>query len=417
MKSKFKYHILLLLIGIINLIVLNYLLQLNSQQLILNDSLNYIESAQFLYNDFKAHYYRPFVMAFITGLPLLFSNSVAYLSDFSLIVNVFSWLSTTLILFEIAKHYLVPKKAFYISIIYLFLIGTSTVLFDLLSESIYIFTLTLAYYLLLEYYKSKNFSYLSIGLSLVVISMLIRPGAKFLAIIAILFFLRNLIKNLKDRSIVFLYSSILLVLIQCFAVKVTYGNFKISYIDSYTYYNYLGAKSEMFKNNKYVQEFNSSERDKYLTQFSYEEANSIAQKDFINQLTNNTFNVFKAYIDDLHHNTTDGSSRLLTSENISKTSYFEFLKKVFFYISKFQNITLTFIGFFLSLYFISKGYRRAKFSFLVAGFILYTIFISGVSCAQGDRFHIVTYPFVLILIAKIWSIKIKSKPFFALLRK
>lgn len=173
----------------------------------------------------------------------------------------------------------------------------------------------------------------------------------------------------------------------------------------------------MFKNNNYSQEFNSSERDKYLTQFSYDEANSIAQKDFINQLINNTTNVFKAYVDDLHHNTTDGSSRLLTSENISKTSYFEFLKKVFFFISKIQNITLTFIGFFLSLYFISKGYRKAKFSFLVAGFILYTIFISGVSCAQGDRFHIVTYPFVLILIAKIWSIKIKSKPFFVPLQK
>jgi len=163
LKSKFKYHILLLLIGLINLIVLNYLLQLNSQQLILNDSLNYIESAQFLYNDFKAHYYRPFVMAFITGLPLLFSNSVTYLYDFSLIVNVISWLSTTLILFEIAKHYLIPKKAFFIAVIYLFLIGTSTVLFDLLSESIYILFITLAYYFVMKYYKSKNFRYLSLS--------------------------------------------------------------------------------------------------------------------------------------------------------------------------------------------------------------------------------------------------------------
>lgn len=400
-----------------NLIILNFFLQLNSQQLILNDSLNYIESAQFLYNDFRAHYYRPFVMAFITGLPLLFSNSVTYLYDFSLIVNIISWLSTTLILFETAKYYLVPKKAFFIAIIYLFLVGTTTVLFDLLSESIYILTLTLAYYFFLKYYKTLNFKFLSIGLSLLIISVLIRPGAKFLAIVAILFFIRILVVNLKNKSIFFFYSSILLVLIQCFAVKIAYGNFKISYIDSYTYYNYLGAKSNLLKKNENLKDFNSKERDIYLTQFSFKKANAVAQKDFVNQLTNNTFNVIKAYVDNLHYNTTDGSSRILLSENVRKTGYFEILKTTFFYLSKIQNILFTLLGFGLSLLFVIKKYKKDNFSFLVAVFILYTILISGVSFAQGDRFHIVIYPFVLILVSKFWSNRISSKPFFALLQK
>lgn len=417
MKSKFKYHLLLLLIGSINLIVINYLLQLNSQQLVGNDSLNYIESAQFLYNDCKAHYYRPFVMAFITGLPLLFSNSVTYLYDFSLIVNIISWFSTIIILFEIAKHYLVPKKAFLISLMFLFSVGYSTILFDLLSESIYLLFIIFAFYLLLQYYKTLKFNYLSIALSLLVVSMLIRPGAKFLAILAILFFIKILIKNIKKKSIVFFYSALFLVFMQCYAVKSTYGNFKISYIDSYTYYNYLGAKSDMLKKNENLKDFNSKESDKYLTQFSFKKANAVAQNDFLNQLKNNLPNLILAYIDDLHHNTTDGSSRILLSENVRKTNYFELVKTTFFYLSKIQNILLTLLGFGLSLLYFIKNYKKEKFSILVAGFILYTILISGVSCAQGDRFHIIIYPFVLILVSKFWSNRISSKPFFALLQK
>ena len=69
--SKFKYQIVLVFIGISWLMIISSLLQLNKQTFINNDSLNYLESASFLYHDFKAHYFRPIVMAIITGLPYL----------------------------------------------------------------------------------------------------------------------------------------------------------------------------------------------------------------------------------------------------------------------------------------------------------------------------------------------------------
>lgn len=417
MKNKYKYHFLLLIIGALNLIFLNYLLQLNSQQFIGNDSLNYVESAKFLYNDFQAHYYRPIAMAFITGLPLLISNSDSSMFDFSLFINIISWFSTIVLLFEITKYYLVPKKAFLITGCYIFLVGNSTILFDLLSESIYIFFIIMAYYLILQYYKSLKFSYLSIALFLIITSMLIRPGAKFFAIIMVLFFIKIIYKNIKKVSSVFIYAAFFLVLLQCYAIKNTYGNFKISYIDSYTIYNYLGAKSNMLKNNESLKVFNTSKRDKYLTQFSYKQADIVAKNDFIEQLKNNLPNLILAYIDDLHHNTTDGNSRILLSKNVEKKASFESLKTIFFYISKIQNIIITLFGFSLALLCFFKNLKRDKFSFLIAGFILYTILISGVSCAQGDRFHLVTYPFVLVLIAKFWYKRKSIKPFSEPLQK
>jgi hypothetical protein len=45
-------------------------------------------------------------------------------------------------------------------------------------------------------------------------------------------------------------------------------------------------------------------------------------------------------------------------------------------------------------------YKQKGKSVLMAGFvILYTVLLSGVSCSQGDRFHLVIYPIVLILLA------------------
>jgi hypothetical protein len=70
---------------------------------------------------------------------------------------------------------------------------------------------------------------------------------------------------------------------------------------------------------------------------------------------------------------------------------------------------MTILGIVLSLIIIRKYYKKDIFLLFVAVFILYIIGISGISSNQGDRFHIITYPFTLILIANY----LKSKPFFA----
>ena len=67
--------------------------------------------------------------------------------------------------------------------------------------------------------------------------------------------------------------------------------------------------------------------------------------------------------------------------------------------------------------FLYKGYKQRKATFFVAFFILYIIILSGISCGQGDRFHLVTFPFVILLLAKFLSETKLFKPFFEPLQK
>ena len=70
---------------------------------------------------------------------------------------------------------------------------------------------------------------------------------------------------------------------------------------------------------------------------------------------------------------------------------------------------MTILGIVLSLLTLLKYYRKDLFFFFTALLIVYIMGISGISSDQGDRFHIITYPFTLILLANY----LKSKLFFA----
>ena len=74
-----------------------------------------------MYHKFTGHYYRPMVMAFITGFPYLFGSSDAGIFQWSLWVNIFCWLGTSILLFEIAKHFVKEKYAFVFAILPFFL--------------------------------------------------------------------------------------------------------------------------------------------------------------------------------------------------------------------------------------------------------------------------------------------------------
>ena len=192
-------------------------------------------------------------------------------------------------------------------------------------------------------------------------------------------------------------------------MKKDYGNYTLTYIDSVTYYNYLGSKAMCYKTNDiFSQETNN--RAKFLEQFSYPEQRNIATKDFLSQLNDNKFNLLKSYISNLLENMKTPSSSCFYWKNLNHKDYFEKLKTTVNFITKYQNRILSVLGFFLSIFYILKSYKTDKFLFFISCYILYTITISGVSCSQGDRFHIVFYPFVIILFAKFYT-DLKTKPF------
>ena len=414
--QKYRYSLLIVLIGLIWLEVLNVLLQLDRQTLLYPDASNYLESAQKMYLKFTGHYYRPMVMAFITGLPYLFGSSDAGILQWSLLVNVLCWLGTSLLLFQIAKDFLKTKVAFLFALLPFFIIGNAVLNYHLLTENIYTFFIVLAFYSLFRYFKTNNFWFLSLSLSLLLSSMLIKPGAKFLAILILLFFIKTVLKNYKTKAMILIYGSVLMILIQLVGMKVQYGDFTLSYIDGVTYHNYLFSKAECFKNGKEYHQINNP-RAEYLFSLLFTDQKRVAKEDAIRQIKTNFPNVVKAYFHNLLENTKSGNACVYDLENKKGSRDFDFWKTAAFNLSKWQNRLFTVLGVLVSLYFVRKILAKKSVYTFMALFVLYTIILSGISCGQGDRFHVVTFPIVLLLLAKVLSETDRFKRFSARLQK
>ncbi|CAM3353683.1 Glycosyltransferase RgtA/B/C/D-like domain-containing protein [Flavobacterium longum] len=397
MLYRFRFPILLIAAAMGWLVVFAWLSQIDQQGIIYADSTSYVESARNFYVHLRGHNYRPILMAAINGLPYLFGFGDAAIYEFSFYVNVFCWLATSLMLYALLKDVVRPKIAFFFALAFLFTLGNVSYVFHLLTENIYLFFIVSAFYFLSKYYKSKRFRDLSFALSIIVLAMLIRPGSMLLGIAMTVFFLREIIRNFKSKAAFFLYGSIALVLVQCAGIKHQFGNFTISYIDAVTYYGYLGSRAEAMQNGtEYIQENNP--RGVAMYSLPMPEQKKLASEDFEKQLTTNTVNFFKAYAIDLLDNTKSGNTALMDCKNVEQSDVF--FAPELFWASKWQNRILTVIGFGLAVFFFFRGFNKEPLYFLMACYILYIVLLSGVSCSQGDRFHIVTYPFVLLLLAK-----------------
>jgi hypothetical protein len=413
---KYKYHILLVLIGIIWISLFDFITQMSSQGVMHSDSFNYQQSAENLYVFYRGHNYRPILMALINGIPYLFGGTNETIFAFSFYVNLLCWLGSIVLLFEISRAFVNPKVAFILTFISIFIVGNTVHVFHLLTESIYQFFIVSAIYLLIKYYKTNKFWYLSLSLSVFLSSMLIKPGSKFLAIVITAYFIKEIIRNYKSKSILFLYGSLLMILIQCAGLKYQFGDFTISYIDSVTYYDYLGSKAMCIKFGKeYSQKDNP--RAEFLFSHESSEQKKIATEDLKEQLRYNKINLLKAYISDVRENTVSGNSCLNEIKNFKNRSFFDFWKKLLFDVTKWQNRFFTLLGFVIAVFYFLKGYRKPNPLTFISFFILYIIVLSGISCGQGDRFHLVTFPFAILLLAKFVSERKRFKPSSELLQK
>jgi hypothetical protein len=379
-------------------------MQMSSQGIIYPDSDNYIESAKNLFVFHRGHSLRPIVMAFISGLPYLFGGDDKTLLTYSFYLNLFCWLGFFIVLFEILKEFINDKKAFYGTIAALFIVGNTAHVFHLLTETLIMFSTIIGFWFLIQYYKKQEFKYLSVTLTIFVLNMLIKPGFKFLAVIFIFFFSKELIRNFKSKFSWMLYGSLFLVLLQCAGLKYQYGNFTVSYIDGITYYNYLGSKAMCLKFDKEYSQ-NDNPRAEYLFSYESDEQKRIAGEDLKQQLLYNTKNLAKAYVLDIVENTKSGNTCIQDCENVSNSGSFPFWKSLLFDLSKWQNRFLTLLVILLAGYCFFNYYKKDKVVFLVSVYMLYIITTSGISCSQGDRFHLVTFPFIIVLLAKLYRDK------------
>lgn len=409
---KYRFHILLVLIGLIWLGFLYQLLDVSAQTLIFPDASNYNEAATNLFWYYRGHCYRPILMAGIYGFPLLLGASASDLYTIAIYINIIFWLATNLILFEILKSYVAEKLAFWFTFLFIFMISNTLFNFHLLAETPFLFFLLLSFYFIQKYNKTNVIKYLAFGLSLLVLSMLIKPASKFFAILLLIYYFKVLIQNYKMKSMFFLYASIFLCFIQAAGLKHQFGDFTISYIDSVTFHNYIFSKADAYRTGEEYHQIDNP-RAAYLFEHKVHKQKQIANADIKEQLVNNKFNLLKAYGDNLFWNSATGSICIKAYSNVLQSKNFENKQAILYSVSKYQNRLMTVLGILVGLFSILFYFKKESTAFLAALFILYIIGISGISSDQGDRFHIITYPFTLILIAVI----LKIKPFVAPLQK
>ena len=406
--KHYKYQILLVFIGIIWITLLNGLLQVYDQHHIYPDSESYRQAADLFYHDFKAHCYRPFGMALIFGIPYIFGGGNAEVFDFSLVINIMIWLGSALLVFSFLKKMITVRKAFIFALAFYSILGLAFVNFHLLTEGIYTFFTLLVFWLIDRYYAAKSFHYLSIALGLLLFMVLIKPGTKFLAIVLLLFFGRVLIKNFYKYSMAFIYISVGLIVFQCVKVKQEYGDFTLSYIDGVTYYNYLGNTAMTLKTGETFEEGIQKRMD-YIFSLPHTETKAVAAKDFKDQLSGNTLNLVKGYFINIVENTKTPNDCIVICKNKAGTEYFDSVQKAFIIISKYQNRIFTALGIIFALYYFFSGYKKPDVYTLISFYILYTIALSGISSHQGDRFHLVFFPFVIVLAGKFYAQRYSTK--------
>ncbi|RAR49116.1 glycosyltransferase family 39 protein [Flavobacterium lacus] len=410
--KKYLYQLVLLFIGIIWLLILCGLLDIHLQTIIFPDAGNYNESATNLYWFQRGHTYRPILMAAIYGFPLLLGATDHFLYTFAIYVNILLWLSSIVLLFEIIQQYVSKKVAFSLSLLFVFSIGITLFNFHLLAEIPFLFFLLLSFYFLQKYSQTKVVKWLVIALSILVLSMLIKPGSKFFAILLLVYFSKTLFMQYKQKVMLLLYASIGLCIVQAAGLKYQFGDFTISYIDNVTFHNYLFSKADCYRKGIEYNQIGNP-RAEYLFTKEAHEQKKIAGEDMLEQIQHNKINILIAYFHNFTWNSLSGNMVLKSYSNFSNSPSYSKIQSFLYWISKYQNRMMTSLGIALSLIFLLKNNRKDEFLFFTALLVVYIIGVSGISSDQGDRFHIITYPFTLVLLANY----LKSKPFFAPLQK
>lgn len=406
MAERYRWHIFLLIIGVVFLFVLNFTLQVSLQNIIFSDSTTYLAAAVELYHLHAPDSIRPLLIAAINGVPLFFGFGEKAVFSWSIFVNIICWLSVILMLFELLKGFLSDKTAFVFTLCYVSCAGSAILVFHLLAESVFTFFLVLAVFLFKKYSDTQKFIYLSLSLGILILSMMVKPAGKILIILALVWFSGTILKNWRSRASVFIYLSAAILLVQMGMMKKQFGNFTVSYIDSFTYYNYLGTRADCLRTGAPFMQCNNG-RYVYFNTLSLDDQKTEALNDIKSQLQDNTVNFIRAYFIDIWSNSTNGCGAIFECRDTKNTAYFEVFQFLFKAMAKVQIIFFSICGIVLGAYWFFSMRRHKIFITGVSILTLYIIAISGISSDQGDRFHVVIYPFAIIMLAKF--IKEKTK--------
>jgi hypothetical protein len=386
----------ILIIAFIWLIINTFLFGLQLQTTIFPDAENYYGSSVELYQNFRGHCYRPVLFALISGFPLLFNVEKTIVFQWIIGLNLIFWFTSIILVFKICNHFISVKKAFVLTLIFVFSISNLFFVFHYLTESIFTLIFLAIIYFFLLYIKTKKYQYLVFSLAIMILSVIIKPMTTYLVPLGFVLFIPIFLKNIKNKYNLLLYFSILLIVIQLVGMKAQFGNFTISYIDKAAIHNYLLSKSYNYNIGKEYEQLNNPRAEFLLIQ-DPKIQKKIAEEDLKNQLKSNKINILKAFFNNLITNTDSNSSAIYFLENKNNFVFFDSFKSIFLKLTKIYNLQFIIVFlFFFSWYVFNFKTKKNTIITLTTILAFYTFFVSGISSDQGDRFHIVIYPLILI---------------------
>jgi hypothetical protein len=405
MISKLKYEYLLLFLATVWVLFFSFVIQLQPGFSHWGDDSTYLNAAKELYFNHIANDSRPMFIAAVIGFPFLFGFSEILVIKWGILINFICWFATILLVFKIIAERWNRRAAFLFSIAFILCIGNLAVSFHLIAEVLFVFLFVLILYFLHRFLQNGNYHLLTLAVAFSILILLVKPMPVGLVFLLVLYYAKRSGKILFNRYVVFILISLSMLFFQMYSLKKQHGDFTISYIGSYTYYNYLGARADCLKQQiEYIPGENP--RTKHFNTLSIHEMKEIAASDMKNQLLHNKLNLLKAYCTNVYLNSTKGNSIVHASENKNNTSYFPLFHVLFIAISKLQNIVFTLAGVVLAVYCLVKRKHQDVFHLVLSTIILYVFLISGISSSEGDRFHLVFFPMVIILMACLYKNRI-----------
>ncbi|NMH28900.1 hypothetical protein [Flavobacterium silvaticum] len=381
-------------VAIVWCVVFALILNLPGNVALQGDEVTYWAAAKNIYSSFSPSETRPLLIALIHGFPLLFGiTSLVLVNTWVVVLNLMLWVLSILLVYKLTLGKAKAKASILLGFALLFCVGYLAICFKFLSESVFIFMLVFCIYLVRKFIITQNHNFLSASFGVLLLSILVKPLALGLVLIFTVFFFRQVLKIVLNKYSAISVVALILIFFQMDSLRKNQGDFTISYIDSFTYYNYLGDKAECFKNGTHYRQCKGKRYEAFV-KLNNSQQKKAAAKDFTNQIRHNFPNLVKAYLYNLYANAF-GGSRIIDTAHSGNES----IQKILFRISRIQNVLLTFIGVFISVIDVSRFRKTSIFNLLLTFIFGYILVVSGISGNQGDRFSIVFYPIVILQMA------------------
>jgi hypothetical protein len=256
------------------------------------------------------------------------------------------------------------------------------------------------------------------------VAILFKPGLfPYLCIVGVLLLLRALFNKFSYKLVmIFFFGALIPLSIQFLGMYQSYGSFKLSYISDITYYRYwhtsvlsLHQKKDilplMYTRDSLVYAISTSP----YSAFTYNDFSTAVAQERSFLLQHHPGLMGKSFLMNLFSNFHTGNTiPKALPNNIAQTAHWP---RLFFNITRVFN--MVYIVVLLSIAFFAFRKRKAVIpskpyavlALILLTFSLFAFLISGVSFYQGDRFNVIWMPFLIPIMAMMFTqFSVKKHP-------